>query len=360
MILLRQKEFSNIQPSPKYLKKEKELGKKGYAVLPKVKGRKKDFVYFSNGKEIVGYNLFTGEEHKLKNKSFSEVDDSKSKVAKALDRAKGNVKFKAKRAKLRYKDTLDYFNNEEAVSGNRKALESWVENSKKRSGSNDSRQTIYHKNGMGPETIKDPEKYEFRKEETRRQEEGGQRAAEKALRKFDKERKHPKLAALKAAVKSVKESAYSEKSPKLSRAFEKKFSEEKNDKAAKVGKEIGMAGGALGVGALGGIGVHKLAKNSGNLVKKSHSYLSTSIRNRAIKIADKTGKQGAEWFDEYRKIASPKLEKLRGITGKVKPIADKVSKFAKTKGGKWAIIGGTTAALGGTAYLGAKKKDKKK
>ena len=342
MILLRQTEFSNIQPSPKYLKKEKELGKKGYAVLPKVKGRKKDFVYFSNGKEIVGYNLFTGEEHKLKNKSFSEVDDSKSKVAKALDRAKGNVKFKAKRAKLRYKDTLDYFNNEEAVSGNRKALESWVENSKKRSGSNDSRQTIYHKNGMGPETIKDPEKYEFRKEETRRQEEGGQRAAEKALRKFDKEKKHPKLAALKAAVKSVKESAYSEKSPKLSRAFEKKFSEEKKDKAAKVGKEIGMAGGALGVGALGGLGLHGLAKRSRKLINRVNGKI-------FFKPAEAGGARIARWGTKAMKIEEA-----------IKKGGEKITEFAKTKGGKWAIIGGTTAALGGAAYLGAKKEDKKK
>jgi hypothetical protein len=44
----------------------------------------------------------------------------------------------------------------------------------------------------------------------------------------------------------------------------------------------------------------------------------------------------------------------------MRPVTDKIAKFAKTKSGKWAIIGGTTAALGGAAYLEAKKKDKKK
>ena len=139
---------------------------------------------------------------------------------------------------------------------------------------------------------------------------------------------------------------------------QKYYSEEPSENKNKAAKEAGMIAGSLGVGALGGVGIHKLAKNSGNLVKKSHNYLSTSIRSRAIKAADKTGKLGKEWFGEYKKISSPKLEKLRGITGKVKPVADKVSKFAGTRGGKLAIIGGTTAALGGAAYLSAKKKDK--
>ena len=141
------------------------------------------------------------------------------------------------------------------------------------------------------------------------------------------------------------------------------FSEEssnKNEKAAKVGKEIGMAGGALGVGALGGLGVHKLAKDSSEIVDKSRRYISTSISNRAHKIADKSGKTGAERKAIVNSYRNPKLAKLRNASDKVKSVTDKVSKFAKTKGGKWAIIGGTTAALGGAAYLEAKKKDKKK
>lgn len=140
------------------------------------------------------------------------------------------------------------------------------------------------------------------------------------------------------------------------------FSEEsnKNEKAAKVGKEIGMAGGALGVGALGGLGVHKLAKDSSEIVDKSRRYISTSISNRAHKIADKSGKTGAERKAIVNNYRNPKLAKLRNASDKVKSVTDKVSKFAKTKGGKWAIIGGTTAALGGAAYLEAKKKDKKK
>lgn len=140
------------------------------------------------------------------------------------------------------------------------------------------------------------------------------------------------------------------------------FSEEsnKNEKAAKVGKEIGMAGGALGVGALGGIGIHRLAKDSSKVVDKSRRYLSTSITNRAMNVADKSGKTGSEWMKEVRNYRDPKIAKLRNASDKVKSVTDKVSKFAKTKGGKWAIIGGTTAALGGAAYLEAKKKDKEK
>jgi hypothetical protein len=140
------------------------------------------------------------------------------------------------------------------------------------------------------------------------------------------------------------------------------FSEEsnKNEKAAKVGKEIGMAGGALGVGALGGLGVHKLAKDSSKIVDKSRRYISTSISNRAHKIADKSGKTGAERKAIVNNYRDPKLAKLRNASDKVKSVTDKVSKFAKTKTGKLAIIGGTTAALGSAAYIEAKKKDKRK
>lgn len=137
------------------------------------------------------------------------------------------------------------------------------------------------------------------------------------------------------------------------------FSEEGSEKN-RAAKEVGMATGALGVGALGGLGVHSLAKNSSNLVNKAHRSLTTRVRERAGNIADKTGKVGLEWAAEYKKHANPKIEKLRNIRGKIRPVTDKVAKFANTRGGKWALIGGTTAALGGAAYLGAKKRDKEK
>lgn len=134
-----------------------------------------------------------------------------------LDKAKKDLKFRAKRAKYRYKDSMDFYNNKEAVEENRKVYENWAKNSRKRSGSNDSRQTIYHKNGMGPETIKDPEKYAFRKEETRRLEDRDQRMAEKALGRFEKDTKHPRLASLRDSISSLGERTYSE-TKKINRA----------------------------------------------------------------------------------------------------------------------------------------------
>ena len=135
---------------------------------------------------------------------------------------------------------------------------------------------------------------------------------------------------------------------------QKTYSEENsgNNNAA---KKAGMIGASLGVGLVGGYGAHKLAKDSSEIVDKSRRYISTSISNRAHKIADKSGKTGAERKAIVNNYRNPKLAKLRNASDKVKSVTDKVSKFAKTKGGKWAIIGGTTAALGGAAYLEAKK-----
>ena len=124
------------------------------------------------------------------------------------------------------------------------------------------------------------------------------------------------------------------------------FSEEsnKNDKAAKVGKEIGMAGGALGVGALGGLGLHGLAKRSRKLINRVNGKI-------FFKPADTKGARVARWKDGTKAM---KIEEA------LKKGGEKITEFARTKGGKRAIIGGTTAALGGAAYLEAKKKDKKK
>ena len=110
---------------------------------------------------------------------------------------------------------------------------------------------------------------------------------------------------------------------------QKTYSEENsgNNNAA---KEAGMIGASLGVGLVGGYGAHKAAKGL------------DSARIKAMKFLDK------------------KQDKLQNLSTKLQKVTEPVSKFAQTKKGKLAIIGGTTAAIGTAAYLSAKKKDKKK
>lgn len=87
MIILRQKAYSNFKPNPDYIKKEREMWAKGYGVLPKkdLEGRKKDFVYFTDGDEIVGYNLWTAEEHRLREKKKAAKPAKSQKSYSALD-----------------------------------------------------------------------------------------------------------------------------------------------------------------------------------------------------------------------------------------------------------------------------------
>lgn len=63
-------------------------------------------------------------------------------------------------------------------------------------------------------------------------------------------------------------------------------------------------------------------------------------------------------LDEARK----KADKVQKAIDKVLPIekAEKIQKFAKTKGGKAALIGIPALAVGGSLYGISKKSDKKK
>jgi hypothetical protein len=141
------------------------------------------------------------------------------------------------------------------------------------------------------------------------------------------------------------------------------FSEEKNEKAAKAGKETGMATGALGVGVLGGLGVHKLAKNSDKYREKLAERIEKGLEGQRSKYFKKwkeaEGKE-AQKFGAKVDRAMNRKDSLKNLSSKIEKVTKPVAEFAKTKGGKWAIIGGTTAALGGAAYLGAKKKDKER
>lgn len=217
-------------------------------------------------------------------KQFSETIEESG-----ISKAKKDLKFRAKRAKYRYQDTINFYKNKEAVSENRKSLEGWVNNSKKRSGSNDRRQTIYHKNGMGPETIKDPEKYAFRKEETQRLENAEQRMAEKSLKNFDKETRHPRLAAAKAAVKSLKEKTYSSEEEKRYRRAKRRRKQQKSNQD--------LLNGTILAGGIAAVPL-------GNNIAKENTRL--SLKNKVWKKRHKT--LDAKW-DKIRK-AEEKLDPI--------------------------------------------------
>lgn len=123
------------------------------------------------------------------------------------------------------------------------------------------------------------------------------------------------------------------------------FSEEsnKNEKATKVGKEVGIAGGALGLGALGGFGAHGIVKKSPELLDK--------VRNKVFyKSTGTSGVRISRWKEGSRAM---KLDET------LKKAGEKAGNFARTKGGKWAIIGGLGGTLAAGSYIQAKKKDKK-
>lgn len=140
------------------------------------------------------------------------------------------------------------------------------------------------------------------------------------------------------------------------------FSEEGSEKN-RAAKEVGMATGALGVGALGGLGVHRLAKNSDKHRERLVERIGKGLEGQRSKYF----KRWKEAEGEEAKKLGAKVDKamrrkdsLKNLSSKLEKVTKPVSEFAKTKGGKWALIGGTTAALGGAAYLEAKKRDKEK
>ncbi len=149
MILLRQRMYTSLQPSEEYIKKEIEMGKRGYGVLPKnFPGRKKDFVYFTDGDEVVGYNLFTGEEHRVqeKSKSFSKLG------------------HRIRKAKATYLDSLDYYNDPEYLEGEKKDADAFLKSAMEKPEFDDSAKTITYPGGEKI-TYKDDLRYRVAKED---------------------------------------------------------------------------------------------------------------------------------------------------------------------------------------------------
>ena len=138
-----------------------------------------------------------------------------------------------------------------------------------------------------------------------------------------------------------------------------------------VAREAGLIGGSALIGLGAGL-----------------SALSTAERlDKAAEIKGQTKKSWAEWEHERRretakkyidkhapaekkkevlektmkklkKIEKKELEDIEKSTKRFRKITKPVSKFAKTKGGKAALIGVPTAIIGGVVYKSAKKKKK--
>lgn len=252
-----------------------------------------------------------------------------------LEKAKKDLKFRAKRAKYRYKDSMDFYNNKEAIEENRKVYENWAKNSRRRSGSNDSRQTIYHKNGMGPETIKDPEKYAFKKEETRRLEDRDQRMAEKALKRYEKDTKHPRLASLRDSISSLGERTYSETRKK----YNKEVKSRKNSEGLDVVNESkARKKTAIGVGVSGALTGEVLGvMHSANMNAK----MDPEDKKLFKKLLQDAKKRGVSLIEEDSPIGPAYNKKLDAVVGlKEEKHADVLSHelghrhFAKEKGAK--------------------------
>ena len=123
-------------------------------------------------------------------------------------------------------------------------------------------------------------------------------------------------------------------------------------------QEAGMIAGSLGLGAgVGALANWRLRKMDprklDRLIYKSKKVPKEELVEVGKKVGRELKNKGETLILEER---NPKLTK---IISKIQDKMKKTNKFAKTKGGKWAIIGGTTAALGGATYLGAKKEKKK-
>lgn len=123
------------------------------------------------------------------------------------------------------------------------------------------------------------------------------------------------------------------------------------DKATKdkpVAREVGRVAGSALIGLGAGLGAKSLVEGSEQALDK--------IQYRPAKIEEviKDGKK-------IKKIINLE-ERGKGVTRvveRVRPVAKKASEFAKTKGGKVALIGVPTAIVGGVLYKASKKKDKK-
>lgn len=114
-----------------------------------------------------------------------------------------------------------------------------------------------------------------------------------------------------------------------------------------VAREAGLIGGSALIGLGGGIGVKGLADKAPEIADKARETV-------VFKPAKKGEARIARWKD-----GSKQLEKVEKIHKAARKKAEGVQKFAKTKGGKAALIGIPTAIVGGVVYKSAKKKQKK-
>ena len=147
------------------------------------------------------------------------------------------------------------------------------------------------------------------------------------------------------------------------------------DKATKdkpVAREAGTIAGSALIGLGAGLTVKEAAERLDKLAeiegqnKKSWAEWEHARRREAVKkridkhvAADKKEKVLEETLDHLNKVEKKELEAIEKSTKRLRRITKPVSKFAKTKGGKAALIGIPTAIVGGTLYKSIKKKDKK-
>lgn len=197
----------------------------------------------------------------LSAKQFSEEPQKDS----VLSRAKKDFKYRMKRAKFRYKDSLEG-NKKENIEKERETADKWLMDSGKRTGHSDSRQTIYYEGG--PKTIEDPKRYEFEKEQLERLENRNEREAIKYAKSLERRERHPHLSALGSAISSLKEKTHSDSK----------------------GKDATVAGGI----AATGIGASVLAKPAMDKISR-FNY------DRRLKKIE------ADWAEKTRKVKNQKL-----------------------------------------------------
>ena len=117
---------------------------------------------------------------------------------------------------------------------------------------------------------------------------------------------------------------------------EKDFS----DTAEEIGAGVADGGLGAGIGYLG----YRGAKNS----KETGDNLADKIRNK------KSGKTS----DPGITTIKPRGEKYQKVADKVEKAGKKITEFAKTKGGKAALIATPAVIAGGTTYINRRRRRK--
>lgn len=113
-----------------------------------------------------------------------------------------------------------------------------------------------------------------------------------------------------------------------------------------VAREVGTVAGSAALGLVGGLTVHGIAKSGPRILDRA-------TWKPIKKVVEENGKKVEKVIELKERPVVAKL------TRKLRPGAEKLEKFAKTKGGKAALIGVPTAIVGGVLYKSVKKKDKK-